>query len=57
MARPEKSQALLAGARSWIEHHTDQVIIVGSLLLGLWLIADSLYVIVTLTALGEPASG
>jgi uncharacterized membrane protein YhaH (DUF805 family) len=46
VVRPEKSQALLAGFRSWIDNHTDQGIIVGSLLLGLWLIANSIYVIV-----------
>ena len=31
--RPGKSQALLARLRSWIDAHTDQVIIVGSLIL------------------------
>jgi Sap, sulfolipid-1-addressing protein len=46
VVRPEKSQALLARFRSWIDNHTDQGIIVGSLLLGLWLIANSIYVIV-----------
>jgi hypothetical protein len=47
LARPDKSQALLAGFRTWIDTHTDQVIIVGSLLIGLWLIGDSLYLVVT----------
>jgi Sap, sulfolipid-1-addressing protein len=46
VVRPEKSQAMLAGFRSWIDNHTDQGIIAGSLLLGLWLIANSIYVIV-----------
>ena len=45
--RPGKSQALLARLRSWIDAHTDQVIIVGSLILGLWLIARDIYLIVT----------
>jgi threonine/homoserine/homoserine lactone efflux protein len=47
VARPEKSQALLARFRDWINGHTDQGIIVGSLLIGLWLIGDSIYLIVT----------
>jgi len=47
VARPERSQALLARARTWIDTHTDQGIIVGSLLIGLWLIGDSIYLIVT----------
>ena len=45
--RPEESQAFLARFRKWIDSHTDQVIIWGSLILGLWLIADSIYLIVT----------
>jgi threonine/homoserine/homoserine lactone efflux protein len=45
--RPAQSQALLRRARTWIDSHTDQVIIAGSLIIGFWLIADSLYLIVT----------
>ena len=45
--RPAQSQALLGRARTWIDTHTDQVIIVGSLIIGFWLIGDSLYLIVT----------
>jgi hypothetical protein len=45
--RPEESQALLARIRKWIESHTDQAIIWGSLIVGLWLIANSLYVILS----------
>jgi Sap, sulfolipid-1-addressing protein len=45
--RPEKSQAFMAGIRTWIDTHTDQVIIVGSLVLGFWLIANSLYFILS----------
>jgi hypothetical protein len=43
--RPEKSNALLAAVRTWIDTHTDQVIVIGSLGLGFWLIAHSLYLI------------
>ena len=46
-ARPEQSRAFLARFRTWIETHTDQVIIWGSLILGLWIIADSIYVVVS----------
>jgi threonine/homoserine/homoserine lactone efflux protein len=45
--RPEQSQAFLARFRTWMETHTDQVIILGSLILGFWLIANSIYLIVT----------
>jgi len=45
--RPDKSQALLARFRTWIGTHTQQVIIWGSLVIGLWLVADSIYLIVT----------
>jgi hypothetical protein len=46
VVRPAESQALLARSRAWIDNHTDQAIIVGSLLIGLWLIANSIYLIV-----------
>ena len=45
--RPGPSQALLARFRTWMETHTDQVIILGSLILGFWLIANSMYLIFT----------
>ena len=45
--RPKQSQVLLARFRTWIDTHTDQVIIDGSLILGFWLIANSVYLIVT----------
>lgn len=45
--RPGQSQALLTRFRTWIDTHTDQVIISGSLILGFWLIANSLYLILT----------
>jgi hypothetical protein len=44
--RPEQSQALLGRFRAWIDSHTDQGIIIGSLLIGLWLIGNSIYLIV-----------
>jgi len=47
VVRPSQSQALLARFRTWIDRHTDQVIIVGSLIIGFWLIANSIYLIVT----------
>ena len=45
--QPAKSQALMGRFRTWVDTHTDQVIIVGSLLIGFWLIGDSIYLIVT----------
>jgi hypothetical protein len=50
VARPGPSQELLARFRAWIDAHTDQGIIAGSLLIGLWLIANSIYLIVSQTA-------
>jgi hypothetical protein len=44
---PEASQAFLARVRAWIDGHTDQVIIIGSLLLGFWLVGNSIYLLVT----------
>jgi len=46
VARPAQTQVLLARFRSWIESHTDQAIIAGSLIVGFWFITDSLYLIV-----------
>ena len=43
--RPTQSQALLGRFRAWIDGHTDQAIVLGSLLVGLWLIANSLSLI------------
>jgi hypothetical protein len=45
--RPAQSRAFLVRFRTWTDTHTDEVIIVGSLLLGLWLIAKSSYLIIT----------
>jgi threonine/homoserine/homoserine lactone efflux protein len=44
---PEKGNALLAGLRSWLTNNTDQVIIVVSLVIGFWLIGDSIYLTLT----------
>jgi hypothetical protein len=44
--RPAQSQAFLVRFRTWMDAHTDQVIIVGSLFLGFWLIAKSIYLII-----------
>ena len=44
--RPEQSQAFLAKFRTWMETRTDQVIIIGCLLLGFWLIASSIYYVI-----------
>jgi hypothetical protein len=50
VARPGPAQELLARFRARIDTHTDQAIIAGSLIIGLWLIANSIYLIVTQTA-------
>ena len=50
VSRPGQSQELLARFRTRIDTHTDQMIIAGSLIIGFWLIANSLYLIVSQTA-------
>jgi hypothetical protein len=45
--RPERAQAFLGGIREWINTHTDQVIIIVSLVLGFWLVGKSIYQIVS----------
>ena len=47
VVRPAETQAFLVRIRAWIEDHTDQVIIIGSLAIGFWLIGDSIYLAVT----------
>ena len=44
--RPGTSQAFLAKLGTWVETHTDQLIIWGGLILGFWLIGKSIYLIV-----------
>ena len=45
--RPEKGAALLASLRVWLDTHTDQVIVIVSLVIGAWLVGDSVYLLVT----------
>ena len=45
--RPQPAQEFLTRSRHWIDTHTDQVIIIVSLVLGFWLVATSIYYIVT----------
>ena len=45
--RPEQIQAFMGQIRKWIDTHTAQVIIIGSLALGFWLIGNSIYYIVS----------
>jgi len=47
VVRPAESQALLARFRAWVDSHMDQAIIMGSLVIGLWFIADSLYLVIS----------
>jgi hypothetical protein len=47
IVRPERAQARLVAVRSWITGHTDQVIIGIALVVGLWLIADSIWILAT----------
>jgi hypothetical protein len=42
---PERAGATLASIRTWIDTHTDQAIIVGSLVVGFWLIGKSAYLL------------
>jgi hypothetical protein len=43
---PDKSQVLMSNIRKWIDTHTDQVIIIGALVLGFWLIGKNIYLLV-----------
>jgi threonine/homoserine/homoserine lactone efflux protein len=44
---PAQAGARLERLRTWLESHQDQVIIVVSLLLGLWLVSKSIYLLVS----------
>jgi hypothetical protein len=46
VVRPDKSKELLTACRAWIDARMDQAIIAGCLVIGLWFIANSLYLIV-----------
>jgi hypothetical protein len=45
--RPEQTQEFLRRLRLWIDTHTDQLIVWGSLLVGCWLIGNSIYLIMS----------
>jgi hypothetical protein len=45
--RPERSAQVFAAVRTWIDNHTDQAIVIGSLVLGLWLLVSSVYYMLT----------
>jgi hypothetical protein len=45
--RPDQSLALLARLRIWIDKRTDQVIVVGGLVIGCWLVGNSIYLMVS----------
>ena len=42
---PEAARDRLDGLRDWIDRHRDQAIVLLSLIIGLWLVGDSLYLI------------
>ena len=44
---PRQGQVFLGRFRTWIDTHEDQVIIAGCLIVGFWLIAHSIHLIVT----------
>ncbi len=44
--KPRQTQAFPAKTRTWIDTHTDQVIVIVSAVLGFWLIGGSIYLIV-----------
>jgi hypothetical protein len=45
--RPQQTQDFLQRLRLWIDTHTDQLIVWGSLVVGFWLIGKSTYLLVT----------
>jgi len=45
--RPQPAQEFLARLRHWIDTHTDQVTIIVSLVLGFWLVGNSIYYLLT----------
>jgi hypothetical protein len=45
--RPERAQVALGTMKTWMEDHTDQIIVVGCLVVGFWLIASSIYLLVS----------
>jgi hypothetical protein len=47
LLRPAGAQTFLGGIRSWMDSHTDYIIIVVSFALGFWLIGKSIYQLVS----------
>jgi len=47
--RPARAGALLDRLRTWLDSHQDQVIVVICLLLGFWLVGNSIYLLVSVT--------
>jgi hypothetical protein len=45
--RPEAASVRMEQVRQWIDKHQDQAIVIGALLVGAWLLVDSLYLIVS----------
>jgi hypothetical protein len=45
--RPERAEATLAHVKTWIDTHTDQIVVIVFAALGLWLIAHSSYQLAT----------
>jgi hypothetical protein len=44
---PEAAQARLGRVRTWIDAHTDQAIIIGAIAIGLFLLVDSIFLLVS----------
>jgi threonine/homoserine/homoserine lactone efflux protein len=47
--RPARAGALLERLRTWLDSHQDQAIIVICLLIGFWLVGNSIYLLVSVT--------
>jgi threonine/homoserine/homoserine lactone efflux protein len=47
--RPARAGALLERLRAWLDSHQDQVVILICLLLGLWLVGNSIYLLLSYT--------
>jgi hypothetical protein len=45
--RPESASVRMEQVRQWIDKHQNQVIVIGALLVGAWLLGNSLFVIVS----------
>ena len=45
--RPEAASVRMEQMRQWIDRHQDQAIVIGALLVGAWLLGNSLYVILS----------